>query len=195
MNVLASKNLAAFLCCALLACSPCSRAQTNQMGSAEPYTIDLPTVLRLANAQNLDIQIARERLAQAKASYQSAVMQFLPWLSPGVSYRRHDNFIQDVAGNIIDVHKESYAPGLTVNAQVDIGDALYKSLASRQTLRAAGHAVEAQRQTTVLSAVQGYFDLAKAQAQVGVTHEAQKISRNLEQQLGNAVSAGIAYKG
>ncbi len=55
-----------------------SRATTNNV-----YPIDLPTALRLANAQNLDIQIARERLKEAKANHESAVEQFFPWISPG----------------------------------------------------------------------------------------------------------------
>ncbi|EEF57521.1 TolC family protein [Pedosphaera parvula] len=187
-------NQLTFACaCSLLVST--AAAQTNLTSSNETYTVDLPTVLRLASAQNLDVQIAREKLTQARASYNGAVMQFLPWLSPGVSFRRHDNFIQDVAGNIIEVHKESYAPGITVNAQVDLGDALYKSLAARQTLNAADHALEAQRQITLLSAIQGYYDLAKAQAQIAVDNEALRISQNLEQQLISAVSAGIAYKG
>ena len=38
-------------------------ANTNKI-----YAIDLPTVLRLADAQNLDIQIARERLNEAQAN-------------------------------------------------------------------------------------------------------------------------------
>ena len=71
--------------------------------------IDLPTALRLGGAQNLDVQIAREKLAEAKANHASAVSQFFPWLSPGITYRRHDDKIQDVEGNVIDVHKYSYA--------------------------------------------------------------------------------------
>ena len=35
-------------------------ANTNQTKQAEAYPIDLPTVLRLANAKNLDVQIARK---------------------------------------------------------------------------------------------------------------------------------------
>jgi outer membrane protein TolC len=186
----------AFTCAgSLFASALSSRAQSIQTKSNEVFTIDLPTVLRLASAQNLDVQIAREKLTQAKASYDGALLQFLPWLSPGIAFRRHDNFIQDVAGNIIEVHKESYAPGVTVNAQVDIGDALYKSLAARQTVQAADHALEAQRQTTLLSAVQGYFDLSRAQAQLTVDNEALRISKNLAQQLTSAVNAGLAYKG
>jgi len=44
--------------------------------------IDLPTVLRLAGAQNLDVQIARERLNEAQASRETALEQFVPSLTP-----------------------------------------------------------------------------------------------------------------
>jgi outer membrane protein len=164
-----------------------SHAQTNR--------IDLTTVLRLAKAQNLDIQIAQARLAEAKAQYQSAREQFFPWLSPGISYRRHDNLIQDVSGNIIEVHKQSYAPGVTLGAQLDIGDALFKSLASKQNAEAAAHLSEAQRQATVFLAAQNYFDLLFAQAAVHVAQQARNISTNYESQISRAVEAGIAFKG
>lgn len=161
----------------------------------ETYLIDLPTVLRLANARNIDVQIAQQELAQAKAAYDGAVIQFLPWLAPGITFRKHDNLLQDVAGNIIDVNKESYAPGLTLAAQVELGDAIYESLAARQGVRAAGSGVEGQRQNSILTAVQGYFDLSRAQAEVEISREAHKISKVLEQQLVTAASAGLAYKG
>ena len=112
----------------------------------EVHLVDLPTALRLAGAQNLDVKIARERLAEAKANHSAALAQFFPWVSPGITYRQHDDKIQDVAGSIIDVNKYSYAPGATLEAQVDIGDALYKSLAAKQLAAAATHALEAQRQ-------------------------------------------------
>src|SRR5207247_2389717 len=109
------------------------------------FIIDLPTALRLAGAQNLDIQIARQRLLEAKANYESTLWLFFPWLSPGVSYRRHDNLIQDVGGQVIDVHKESYTVGPSINGQLDLGDGIYKSLASRQLVKAADYGLEAQR--------------------------------------------------
>ncbi len=157
--------------------------------------IDLPTALRLAGAQNLDVKIARERLAEAKANHQSALSQFFPWLSPGVTYRQHDDQIQDVAGNIIDVHKYSYAPGAAVGVQLDLGEAIYKSLAAKQLAKAADHALEAQRQDSVLAAAQGYFELALTQGATGVANEAVRISSDYETQLGSAVETGIAFKG
>ena len=132
------------------------------------YPIDLPTALRLAGAQNLDIKIAREKLAEARANQAGAVLQFFPSISPGITYFQHDGNIQDVTGNINDVHKYSYAPGGTLGGQVNFGDAIYKSLAAKQLTRAAGHGLEAQTQDSVLAAAQGYFNLAFAQAAVSV---------------------------
>lgn len=166
-------------------------AQTNR----NTQLIDLPTTLRLAGAQNLDVQIARERLAEAKANHQSTRLQFFPWISPGITYRQHDDKIQDVQGNLIDVHKYSYAPGATVGVQLDLGDAIYKTLAAKQLAHAADHALEAQRQDSVLAAAQGYFDLAQAQSAVGVAQEAVRIAGDYEAQLANAVEAGVAFKG
>src|SRR5438552_8567684 len=147
------------------------------------FPIDLPTVLRLANAQNLDIQIARERLEEARANHESAVELLFPWVSPGAVYRRHENRIQDVVGNILDADKQSYSVGGTLTAQLDLGDAVYKSLAAKQLVRAADHALEAQRQDAVVAAAQGYFELAFAQAAVNVAGEAVRISSDYETQI------------
>jgi outer membrane protein TolC len=165
------------------------RAQTNVS------RIDLPTALRLANAQNLDVQIAREKLNETKANHTSAVSQFFPWLAPGVSYRRHDNLIQAVDGEFIKVHKQSYAPGATIGAQLDLGDAIYKNLAAKQNVNVAEHAFAAQRQETAFAAARDYFELLFAQAAVGVAEEAVKISTNYEAQIREAVSAGLTFKG
>ena len=127
------------------------KSTTNHGGN---YRIDLPTVLRLAHARNLDIQIAKERLAEAQANQEVAIWQALPWVAPGVGYRNHQGLIQDVNGNIIDVHKQSYAVGPTSKLQLDIGDTLYKNLITRQLTKAARYAVAAQTQDSVLAAVE-----------------------------------------
>src|SRR5260370_35618506 len=98
---------------------PVSPAAANTNKS---YAIDLPTVLRLADAQNLDIQIARERLKEAKANQEGATEQFFPWVSPGAAYRRHEARIQATEGTILDVGNHAYAAGGTLTAQLDLGD-------------------------------------------------------------------------
>ena len=160
------------------------------------YPIDLPTALQLAGAQNLDVQVARERLAEAQASRQSAVERFFPWLSAGAAYHRRDGVAQSVpAGPISDAHFQSYNPGVTAVAQMDLGDAIYRSLAAKQLVKANDHALEAQRQDSTLRAAQGYFELAKAGALLEVAREALNTSRNYQQQLHVAVGAGVVFKG
>ncbi|HEY5910334.1 MAG TPA: TolC family protein [Verrucomicrobiae bacterium] len=161
----------------------------------EVFTLDLATALRLAEGRNLDIQLARQRVAEAQANHESSLARFFPWLAPGITYRRHDDLIQDVGGNFIEAHKESYAPGATLTAQVDIGDALYQSLAAKQQVNVTRYASDAQRQASISSAAQGYFDLLVAQAVVKVAEEAVRISSNYLTQIEHAVQAGLAFRG
>src|SRR6266571_903034 len=183
----------------LIQLSATSRAQVSvpsgSVATNNVYPIDLPTALRLVNTQNLDVQLARERLKEAKANHESAVELFFPWISPGAVYRRHENQIQDVVGNIIDADKQAYTVGGAITAQMDLGDAVYKSLAAKQLVNAADQALESQRQDSTLAAAQGYYDLAKAKAIVDVVKEALNISQDYQKQLHDAVGAGIAFKG
>ena len=187
--------LALALAALLVWSPPALHAQNAATNEAAVTIIDLPTVLRLARAGNLEVRMAREGLAEARGAYQSTVLQFLPWLSPGISFRRHEHLIQDVSGNIIEANKESYSPGAALTAQVDLGESVYRSLAARQDVRAAEQGLAAQRQNSVMAAVGGYFDLLAAQAQTGVSREAWRIAEELDRQLVNAVGAGLAYRG
>ncbi len=187
-----------FAICAagVLALGRC-RAPAQSTNGTNVFSIDLPTTLRLAGAQNLDVQLARAKLAEARAAHEGAVEQLFPWLAPGVAYHRRDGSAQFFpAGNVIDnAHLESYAPGGTVAAQADWGNALFAALQAHQLVRAASHALDAQRQDSLLAAAQGFFDLAEAQAGVGVAREAVRISADYENQLHRAVSAGVAFHG
>ena len=179
---------------ALLEIAAClARAQET---NANVYPIDLPTALRLVGARNLDIQIARERLNEAKANRQSAVEQFFPWVAPSFSYHRRDGVAQSVPSGVIsDAHFQSYSPGASLTAQMVLGDAIFNSLAAKQLVKATDQALETQRQDSILTAAQGYFDLVKARALIGVVNEAIDISQTYQEQLHAAVGSGIAFRG
>jgi outer membrane protein TolC len=185
-----------FSICAAIAFTASSGLAGDQATNETVFPIDLPATLRLAHAQNLDIQIARERLNEARAEHQSAVQQFFPWVSPGIGYHRRDGVAQAVPSGIIsEAHFQSYSPGAALTAQLALGDAIYNSLAAKQLVKASDEALESQRQDTVVSAAQGYFDLVKARALASVFEEAVRISREYQTELHAAVSAGIAFKG
>jgi outer membrane protein TolC len=165
-----------------------------EAGNATVMPIDLPTALRLADAQNLDVQIARERLREAQAEHRAVRNEFFPWLEPGVGFRGHNGKIPNVEGRIIDADKYSYAPGVAVNAQWTVGETWFKALAAKQLEKARQHAVEAVRQQTVLDAARGYYDLALAAGRAAVARGAVRLSADYEAQLLRAVEAGIALK-
>ncbi len=167
-------------------------AQTNDA----VYPIDLPAALRLAGARNLDVKMAYERLRESEANRRSALEQFFPWIAPGIGYHRRDGLAQAVPSGIIsDAHFQSYSPGVTLTAQMALGDAIYNSLAAKQLVKLSDEALETERQDTILSAAQGYFELMKTKALVEVANQAIDVSQQYQQQLQRAVASGIAFRG
>ena len=84
MNSL-NPNLRAACCALCLLTGALALVQAQETNRAA-LPIDLPTALRLAGAQNLDVQIAQAKLAEARANQDGAVAQFFPWIAPGISY-------------------------------------------------------------------------------------------------------------
>jgi outer membrane protein TolC len=162
---------------------------------ATSFPIDLPTTLKLAGAQNLDVQLARTAVDEAHAGYTSALQRFIPTLVPAASYLRHSGLDQQVNGNLIDVTRHNQFAGVAATAQIPVGEAVFQSLQSRQLVAAANAAQTAQDQDAALTAAQQYFDLVNAGALVEVVNQALAISQSYEQQLTDAVEIGIAFKG
>lgn len=176
----------AVLCVLSVLCSPLIAAE---------QPISLPTVLRLAGARNLDVKLAAERVAEAQAQHEAAWMQWFPYVTPGISFRRHEGNIQTVDGQIIDADKQSLTLGAAVTMQLEAGETYYRNLVAKKLVRVAEHAVEVQRQESIWQAVNAYFETVRAQAAVGVAGEAVKVADDYAKQVKQAVDAGIAFKG
>lgn len=179
----------------LLACLSLSATAAYAQPADAPYPINLPTVLKLARADNLDVKLAEERIKEAQANHAAAISKFLPWVTAGVTWRRHEGATQAVDGTVVDVDKDSTSVGPTITAQIDVGDALFSTLAAKQTIAASEAALTAQQQDSVFAAVAAYFELLKAQGLVSANGEALATSQNYEQQLQNGVGAGVIFKG
>ena len=162
---------------------------------APTYPIDLPTTLRLAGAQNLDVQLAHNAVDDAHANYVSALERFLPTLAPSASYLHHSGFDQNVNGTMIDVTRHADKNGAYLTAQIPVGDAIFTSLQTHQLVAAADAGAKVQDQDSSLLAAQQYFALVSAGALVEVVTDSLRISQSYEQQLKEAVQIGIAFKG
>lgn len=162
---------------------------------ADPQPINLEAALRLAGARNIAIELARERVREARSQLDQERQSLFPWIAPGLGYRRHDGNLQDIVGDVFDASKQSGSAALTVQAQLDLGDSLYRVLAARQMVAASEAQDDAQRRTTQLAVAVAYTELSRATALVAATEDAARISERTLAQVREAVSAGIAFAG
>lgn len=169
----------------------------NFLAGAEPAqaTIDLPTALRLAGASNLDVEIAREKVNEARAAGDSARARFFPWISPSVVVRRHDGNIQAVDGPILDADKQSLSAGVALNAQLDLGETYYQNLVARQLVRSSEAALLGRQREATFRAAAAYFDLARARAGVIAAGEAARIAGRHAEQIAATAEAGLTFQG
>ena len=164
-------------------------------GGAEPQAINLDTALRLAGTKNLALEVARERVREARGQLDQEKQQLYPWIAPGIGYKRHDGNIQDIVGSIFDASKQSGTAALTVQAQLDIGDSLYRVLAAKQVVAGSAAGAEAARRDTLLATASAYTELSRSMANVVTAEEAQRVSRKTLEQVRDAVRAGLAFAG
>lgn len=163
--------------------------------AAEPQTVDLPTALRLAGANNLDVEIARAKADEARAAHASARSRFFPWLAPSVTIRRHDENIQNVEGRILDADKQSLAAAVTLNAQLDLGETYYQNLVAQQRVKASEAELAGRQREVTFRAAAAYFDLARARAAVIAAEEAARIGGRHAEQIAATSEAGITFAG
>jgi outer membrane protein TolC len=168
---------------------------TQSQSQAKTGTIDLPTALRLAGANNLDVEIAREKVNEARAASDSARARFFPWIAPSIVVRRHDENIQAVDGPILDADKQSLAAGIGVNAQLDLGETYYQNLVAKQVVRSNEAALAGRQREATYRAAAGYFELLRARAAVIAAEEASRIAERHAEQITATTEAGLTFQG
>jgi outer membrane protein TolC len=184
---------------ALLAGAP-AQGQTPSSSPAAPKSagevqpIDLPTALRLAGANNLDLALVREALVQAQAQNDAATLSFVPALNGGLGYAKHNGAVQDVSGNVIDAYKQLHTEFGGVTSQVNLGESIFQKQAASRLKTAAEYSVEAGRNATLQAAATAYLDLVGALSSEQIAQEAIRISGDYESQLNRAVGIGLANK-
>lgn len=165
-------------------------------GAAEPLPpIDLPTVLRLAGAEPVEVRLAEERVREAQAAEDATLWQMLPTLSPGLGYRDHTGRTQTVTGPVLDVDKRSLAAGATLQLQLEFGESLYRRLAAHQVAAAADQALAGQRLRSVQEAATAYLDLLRTELSLRLLEQATQVARDYHGQVARGVQAGLALKG
>lgn len=128
------------------------------------YPIDLPTALRLADANNPTVGVARARVGEAVAHLDRMKVLWVPTLSMGPTFYYHDGIDQNRRGDIFTVARGYYTLGIGPTLRVDLSDALYQPLVARQGVRAANSQVLATTNNIQLDVALAYLDLVEVRA-------------------------------
>jgi outer membrane protein TolC len=137
--------------------------------SDRPFPINLPTALQLANAQAVDIAAAAERIRVAAATLAQAQVLWLPTITVGGDYSRHDGRNQDTQGNVFDNSRSSLmfgaGTGIGPAAILNVNEALFAPLAARQQVRARQADFQAASNDTLVMVTDAYFTVQQARGE------------------------------
>jgi outer membrane protein TolC len=138
----------------------------------ELLAVDLPTVVQVARAQNLDIRQARIRVEAAAGRLESSYGAIFPVISPQLSFEKIDGSVRAVNGPLLGADFSSLAPSALVQWVLNPGRVYYDIVASRKRLESTEHQERQTVQETMRSAAVQYYDLVLAQAKLAVAQRA-----------------------
>jgi outer membrane protein TolC len=165
--------------------------------------IDLGTALRLANVQNPQLMIARQRVVEAEALRQLAAAQFLPSINLGMNYDSHTGPLQQSNGNILSVNRSALYVGAGAGAvaagtvevpgvvlQGNVAEGVFGFLISRQVVAQRQFATVAQRNQTFLAATLAYSELLRAEGHRAIALQVRDEARRVAELTGAYAAAG-----
>lgn len=158
----------------------------------ELMAIDLQSVVRVAAAQNLDIQQARERVVAARGRYESSVESAVPTLSPGITLGHLSGTNQTVTGQLVPANFTTLNPALLVQLLLNPGQVIYDAIAAKKRLLGTEQQEQFAVIETLRQAARQYYELVLARTRVSVAREALSEAKELSRVTDLRLKAGTA---
>ena len=164
----------------------------------ELLPIDLPTVVRVAVAQNTDIRQARLNVTAVEGGYESAVGAAFPAIVPTALFEHVEGSVRATEGNIVSgVSFNTFQPAVAIQWLVNPGRVIYDIVAAKKRLAAAEHFEQSVTLATLRDASVQFYALALGQTRISAAHrgveEATELLRvnRLRLQTGTGVQADV----
>jgi outer membrane protein TolC len=158
----------------------------------EVLAVDLPSVVRLAAAQNIDVEKAHAAVEGARGRYEGSIEAVFPVFAPTVAWQHVSGSNLEASGTLVSANFGSLVPALTLQWIVNPGRVVYEILASKRRVEAAADEERATRLETLRRAVAQYYDLVLAQAEVASARHAVDAAEEAERLTGARAEAGSA---
>jgi outer membrane protein TolC len=133
--------------------------------------INLPTALRLVDASNPTVALARERINEAYAHWRQAQLMLLPNLQTGPAYARHDGLIQNSLGLVFPTSKWNFFEGGGATLSLETSEAFFAPRVARRLLDAQSAEAQGVANRLQLDAASRYLDLLGAYGALAINAE------------------------
>ena len=169
----------------------------------DSYPLDLGGVLGLADGQNPQVILARERINEAYAQVDRADILWLPSLRAGVNYNKHEGPIQDVAGNVFNTSRGALygglgagavgagspsVPGLVANFHLT--DAIFQPKIARYQASSRQFAATSARNDILCDSAVAYLELLRAEQRLAIAREAREKTNRVAELTGEFARVG-----
>jgi len=137
----------------------------------ELLPIDLPTVVRVAMAQNTDIMQARLNVIAVEGGYESAVGAAFPAIVPTALFDHVEGSVRATEGNIVGVGFNTFQPAVAIQWVVNPGRVIYDIVAAKKRLSAAEHLEQSVTRATLRDASVQFYALAFGQTRISAANQ------------------------
>jgi outer membrane protein TolC len=127
-------------------------------------SVTLDAVLQLAECQNQSLAIAREKVNQAYAEHELAAKSWLPDVSVGAGYYRHEGGIQLQEGPLIKSSTGAAIAGMDAAIKIDPRSVAFAKLDAARRLKQSQGEYKKLSTDVLLDAAGTYIDLLAAQS-------------------------------
>ena len=143
-----------------------------------PTPVNLDSVFRVAEERNAQIALEREKVNQTQLEAELAAKGWIPKVTAGVGYYRHEGGIQNEDGTLTRSSFGALYPGVDLHTDFDIKAATYQRIdAERKRWQQQGELSKVNNEQ-LLEAANTYIDLLTAQRGEAVSKELEKYQRD-----------------
>lgn len=164
----------------------------------ELMAINLAAVVKVAQANNLDIKIARQQVKESHGRLASSVGAAFPVLAPTAIFNYSSGVARSTGGNIVTADFSSLSPAAAIQWVVNPGQVIYNIVAAKKRLNAARAQQAVETQQTIENGAIEYYQLVQAQADVVAARDAEADAEELLRfaklrlKAGTAIPADVA---
>lgn len=175
----------------------------NADNSPTTHVLNLGNVLYLADAQNPNVGVARERILEAYARVDRADFLWLPSIRAGLNYNHHDGNLQDGPGSIIDIRRSAFYGGFGANAvgasspgvpglvaQFHLTDAIFQPKIVGHQAASRQFGATAVRNDVLRNTAIAYLELMRAEQAAVIAEEARTNTQALADLTGEYARTG-----